>query len=144
MPNFRELYAGKFLRAEDVKDKPFKGIIERVESEKMNDGKEKVVVYFENRKRGLVLNCSRYEQIVALAKSHETDNWQGLSLLVHTGKTKNPQGKTVDCLVVGNGKEKSAAQKRREVKASLGDDGIPAEGDALLPFMQPDADDDDM
>jgi hypothetical protein len=142
MANFKELYAGDYLKAEDVKEKPFKGVIQRVEPAEMNDGKEKVVVYFEGRKRGLVLNGTRYDQIVEITKTHETDNWIGTPLLVYAGKT-NFGGKRVDCLVVGSPKVKSEAQKRREIKAALDGDDIPEHGDPLPKNGQLDEDDDE-
>jgi hypothetical protein len=142
MADRRELYSGKYLRADDVKDKPFRGIVERIEEEKMNDGREKLVVYFEGRLRGLVLNGTRYDQIVSLTKSHDYDDWVGMPFIIYTGKTKM-QGKTVDCLVVGNGKiNKSTSRKRKEVKEALDGDGIPEEGDELPPNMQGDDEED--
>ena len=99
MANFKELYSGNFLKAEDVKEKPFKGVIERAESVKMNDGREKLVVYFEDRKRGLVLNGTRYDRIVEIAKTHETEDWVGVPLTVFADKT-NFGGKRVDCIAV--------------------------------------------
>src|SRR5262249_35794763 len=125
MADYRELYAGRYLKAEDVKDRPFRAAIERVESEKMNDGKEKLVVYPKDWRRGTVLNATRYEALVALAGSHDTDKWVEMPILVSTGKTKNPQGKTVDCIVLADGRVKTAAQKRKEVKGVLKGDGIP-------------------
>jgi hypothetical protein len=142
MPDRRELYAGKYLRAEDVKERPFRGVVERVEEEVLNDGREKLVLYFGGRKRGLVLNGTRYDQVVALTKSHDTDDWPGTPFIVYASKTKM-NGKAVDCLALGNAQTKTAARKRKEVKDVLDGDDLPEErGDELPPDMQRDADDD--
>ena len=133
MANFKELYSGNFLKAEDVKEKPFKGVIARAEAVKMNDGKEKLVVYFEDRKRGLVLNGTRYDQIVEITKTHETEDWKGIPLLVYAGKT-NFGGKRVDCLSVSNPKSKSDEEKRQEVADTL--------NDSLPDNMKPEDDED--
>jgi hypothetical protein len=105
----------------------------------LNDGKEKLVVYFEDRRRGVVLNGTRYDTIVGIAKSHKTEDWVGTPLTVYAGTT-NFGGKKVDCVAVASAKTKSAEQKRREV-ADVVDDAIPEQGDPL-PKNMTDEDDD--
>jgi hypothetical protein len=141
MANHRETYAGKYLRADEIK-KAFRAVIERVDFEKMRDGDDKVVLYFEGVRRGLPLNKTRYDQVVEFTKTYEEDNWLGTEIIVDTQMTKNPQGKTVPGIIIRNGKVKSAARKRKEVKDVLDGDGIPEQGEEPPPNMGPDADDD--
>ena len=106
MPNYKEHYAGRFFKAEDVKT-PIKAAIERAELVKMNDGKEKLTVYLEGYKRGIVLNGTRYDQIVEITKTHETDDWIGTRIGVYADKT-NFGGKRVDCIAICPAKSEKA------------------------------------
>ncbi len=78
---FSEAYPGKYLKAADVKDKPFTLIIDRVEYEKVgvDDDEPKPVVYFTKVKRGLVLNKTCGNAIVA-AYGDEMEDWNGLAI----------------------------------------------------------------
>src|SRR4051794_24531858 len=108
MANYKELYSGAFFKAEDVKARPIIAAIARAEEVKMNDGKEKLVIYLEGYKRGIVLNGTRYDQIVELTKTHETDDWIGTKIGVYADKT-NFGGKRVDCIAICSGKGEKAA-----------------------------------
>ena len=121
MPNYREHYAGAFFKAEDVKGKPIKAAIERAELVQMNDGKEKLTVYLAGYKRGIVLNGTRYDQIVEITKTHETDDWVGTKIGLYADKT-NFGGKRVDCLAICP----AATPKAKAVTpADIGGDDIP-------------------
>ena len=120
MADFSDYYGGKYLKAEDVQSKPFVGVIERVKGEKMNDGRMKAVVYFENREKGCVLNATRHKFMVAVAKSKNSDDWLGVKVAVRAGTT-DFGGKEVGC-VEFSAPPKSAKQKAAEVKAELNDE----------------------
>ena len=105
-----------------MQEKPFKGTIKRAVQEEMRDGARRVVVYFEGRQRGLVLNGSRYNAICQIAKSRNSDDWIGADVVVTAGKT-NFGGKQVDCMELrAPSAKKSAEQRKREVLEALDDD----------------------
>ena len=133
MPNFKEHYSGAFFKAEDVKAKPIKAAIERAELVKMNDGKDKLTVYLEGYKRGIVLNGTRYDQIVEITKTHETDDWVGTKIGVYADKT-NFGGKRVDCIAICSAKSEKA---KPVTSADL-------DGDDLPDNMKGGGDDDDI
>jgi hypothetical protein len=87
MTTINELFPGKYLRASDVTGKSFKAIVERVDVETMRDGAKKAVCYFQDHSRGIVLNRSRAEALVQLARSQNTDDWVGLEVMVCAGET---------------------------------------------------------
>lgn len=120
MANYKEHFAGAFFKAEDVKT-PIKAAIDRAELMTMNDGKEKPVVYLTGHRRGIVLNGTRYDQIVEITKTHETDDWVGHEVCVYADKT-NFGGKKVACIAICSAKNEKA---RRVTPADIGGDDLP-------------------
>ena len=100
--DYSELYAGQFLKTEDVLSKPFTGTVKSAAVKEMQDGTRRVVIYFDGMARGLVLNKTRYQTVCEIAKSSNTDNWRGLSLRV-SAATTSFGGKRVGCIEVGKG-----------------------------------------
>jgi hypothetical protein len=98
MADYSDEYGGRFVKAEHL-DKPFVGVVERVEKVEVNkdDGTAKPVLYFDGRERGVVLNATRYNFMSELCKSRDTDNWIGTRVGVRRGKV-NFAGKRVDCV----------------------------------------------
>jgi hypothetical protein len=117
MTDYSDFYGGRFLKTEDVQ-KPFKGVVERVTGEKMQDGRLRAVVYFEGREKGVVLNATRHKFIVGLAKSKDSTDWVGLTVGV---RTTDFGGKDVGCIVF-EAPPKSAQKKTEEAKEALNDE----------------------
>ena len=88
----------------------------------MEKGKPKVVVYFEGREKGIVLNATRFAFFCELAKSKDTDDWLGLTVGVRRGRV-NFAGKMVDCHRVRRtgSKEESGGRNCRRVADELND-----------------------
>ena len=103
MPKFSEMSKseGRTLSAKDLK-KPVRVTISKWEMmEFTNDGKEeeKVVVFFENAEKGVVLNQTRGLQIAMNLGTEEMDNWIGKEIILEKGRTT--YGKDmVDCVAV--------------------------------------------
>ena len=57
MPDYSDCYGGRFVKAADI-TKPFNGTIERAERTEVEKGRPKIVVYFEGRDKGFVLNAT--------------------------------------------------------------------------------------
>lgn len=124
MPDLSELYAGKYFKTEDLKGKPFKGIVTRVSVEKMTDGRAKAVIYFEGRDRGVVLNGTRHDVMCQLAKSKDTDDWIGAEVVVCAGVTSY-QGKRTGCIEFrAPAKKTTPAEQKTEIEEAL-DDALP-------------------
>lgn len=121
MPDYSDCYGGRFVKAADI-TKPFNGTIERAERTEVEKGRPKVVVYFEGRDKGFVLNATRFAFLCELAKSKDTDDWPGLTVGVSRGRV-NFAGKMVDAIVFGApaAKKKAAAEIAAEVADELND-----------------------
>ncbi|KKN60128.1 hypothetical protein LCGC14_0535060 [marine sediment metagenome] len=90
-----EFYPSKWLSAEDVGDKKTKTKITGIATEEMQDEK-KLVVFFEQFKKGLILNKTNFVRLKEQLGS-ETDNWIGKSVELYTIKT-DFKGKEVDAV----------------------------------------------
>jgi hypothetical protein len=97
MPDYSEHYGGRYYKSEDLLGKPFAGVVESAKLEKMNDGRMRVVVYFDCRKKGVVLNAKRHNFMVSQTGSKNTDDWIGLKVGVRAGTT-DFGGKDVGCI----------------------------------------------
>ena len=120
MTDYSDFYGGRFLKSEDVIGKPFAGVIASVKPEKMQDGRMRVVVFFEGHDKGVVLNATRHRYVVTHAKSKNSDDWIGLKIGVRAGVT-NFGGKEVGCIEF-TPPPKSAKAKKAEVVAELNDE----------------------
>lgn len=60
---------------------------------------EKLVVYFEDKQKGLVLNKTNAVMIAEIVGSDDTDAWQGVAIVIYPTKT-DFQGKRVDAIRV--------------------------------------------
>src|SRR5262245_63464995 len=71
MTSFDDWYPSAYLRADDVIDKPMVLTISSIQLEKMQDGKQKPVVFFKEERRGLVLNVINKNFLVMLTRSKD-------------------------------------------------------------------------
>jgi len=103
MPKFSDVVKseGKTLSAKDL-IKPVRVTISRWEMMEFdNDGKkvEKVVIFFEGKDKGVVLNQTRGLQIAMNLGTEEMDEWSGKQIILEKGRTAfGPD--MVDCVSV--------------------------------------------
>jgi len=71
-----DIFPSKFLRAADLNGHAPIVTIERAELRTVGDG-EKLVVYFEGKEKGLVLNRTNFSAISELTGEDDTDRWPG-------------------------------------------------------------------
>lgn len=95
--NINEAF-GSNLKAEDVLGREIPVTISAFSIEDMGDGVMKPVIQFTNAKKGLVLNVTRKEQMVALY-GIETDQWIGKPLILSHGMTSY-QGKPTGTILI--------------------------------------------
>lgn len=75
-------FSGSYLKAADL-PRPVTVIIDRVAEEQLGEeGKreQRLVMYFRGKERGLVLNKTNNDMLVALFGSDESDEWRGQSI----------------------------------------------------------------
>lgn len=84
--NLKEAYPGKYLRHAELKGHDVRVEMDFVECEEMKDFDsnkmvEKPVLYFKNRRRGVVLNKTNWRTI-AKAFGDESDGWGGRDIVL--------------------------------------------------------------
>ena len=77
MGNYNDVFPSKYLKASDLNGQARNAVIERVEKEKMQTGEQKLVAYFRNGTKGMVLNKTNCKTIAHIAMSDETADWIG-------------------------------------------------------------------
>ena len=95
--NINEAFPSKYLKASDLQGRAIKVKMARVTSEKMGED-TKLVLYFDGKQKGMVLNKSN-AQMIAAVYSPETDGWIGKEIKLYAGKV-NFNGQMVDSLKV--------------------------------------------
>lgn len=82
-----DAFPSKYVRAEDLKGQRVVLTISHLVMEEMEnrDGEteRKPVLYFEGKKKGLVLNKTNANAIASLY-GDETDEWKGMDITLHT------------------------------------------------------------
>lgn len=77
MSKVSEFYGGTYISGADLVGQTHRLQVSRVEAEEVGDERErKLVVYFTNAKKGLVLNKTNASALVSVW-SDETDEWPG-------------------------------------------------------------------
>jgi hypothetical protein len=114
---FADAWPSKYLTADDVAGKKFNATIKSIEFEKMKDGTEKPVAYFEKMKKGCVLNKTKGKFLASLAKSQKLDDWIGLEIQIREGVTTYA-GEEVACIKF----DRSAAAKKAQVAEEINDE----------------------
>jgi len=113
--NINSAFPSKFLAAADLNDRAVNVTISGVKMEGVGQAQEqKPVVYFQGKKKGLVLNKTNTKRIIGLVGSAETKEWIGKGIQIFPTETEY-QGETVDCIRV------------RAVKAETPADDAPAD-----------------
>src|ERR1043165_643999 len=93
-----EAFPGRFFKADDLMNGPITRTIKHVKSEQVGDDR-RMVVYFEDDDKGLVLNKTNFDAIEEFSGKDDTDNWDGITLKL--GMVKVPyQGKRVPAVRV--------------------------------------------
>src|SRR5262249_45269396 len=110
-------FPSRFLTSTDIAGKNFTATIKSIDYEKMTDGKEKPVVFFDGMRKGVVLNKTKAKFLAQLAKSNKFDDWIGLEIHIREGVTSF-KGDEVSCIKFEN----TSAQQKAAVKDALDDD----------------------
>jgi hypothetical protein len=104
MPNINEAFPSKYLKAADLNDEQHLLIMERAEFEQLGDDR-KLILYFQNQKKGLVLNKTNANTIAA-QYGDDTDEWIGKEIVLFEAMV-DFQGKTGPAIRVRAPKKKA-------------------------------------
>lgn len=100
MVKISHVFPKRFLSGEDLQGKEVNVTIKCVKTEqvfsKQKNGKEEVlVIYFENKVKGVILKKTRSYDIVKILGNDDTDTWAGKKVCLYTEK-KNAGGEMHD------------------------------------------------
>jgi hypothetical protein len=121
-----DAFPSRFLKCADLKGRAHELVMERVIKEDIS-GEQKLVLYFQDRKKALVLNKTNFCVIEDVYG--DSDDWSDQPIIVYPDKTQF-QGKRVDCVRVRPPEpSKTAAPEGRHLSEAtiddLDDDDIP-------------------
>ena len=98
--NINDAFPSKHLKASDLKGSAVAVTVSHVDIEEIGQKKDKkMVLYFEGKDKGLVLNKTNSKKISELLGSTETDDWAGQRIAIYPSETEY-QGDTVECIRV--------------------------------------------
>lgn len=81
-----QIFPSKYLKEPDLRGRDITVTIDRVERATFQ-GKAGLVVYFEGKDKGLVVNQTIYDQIEAATGEADTDNWPGNRITLYPTET---------------------------------------------------------
>ncbi len=100
MTTVSDLFPSKYLKATDLQGHEVETTIECLSMEVL-DGDECPVLYFDGKKKGLVINRTNANTIAKL-HGQNTDDWKGMSITLDPTETTF-KGETVACIRVRSG-----------------------------------------
>ena len=78
-----DAFPSEFLKAADIGQSQVKVLIAHVELREMTDGENKPVVFFQNKKKGVVLNVT-HANAIAQYYGDDMDLWAGKPIVLFT------------------------------------------------------------
>jgi hypothetical protein len=137
MARVSSVYKSTYLRAADVEE-PITVTIKSAAIEELGEDKEeKIVVYFEEQDRGLVLNRTNADYLSMICKSDDTDDWKGTKVglcvqpvsfkgkLVDSIRVAKPQHlKAADDMARKTTTKAAKAPKKQKAAAATADDDL--------------------
>jgi hypothetical protein len=86
MPSIHDVYASKYLSAGELKGRRIPVTIERAELVTMGQGadaKDKLVIYFDGKQKGMVLNQTNALTLEQIIGSEDYEQWVGRSITLY-------------------------------------------------------------
>jgi hypothetical protein len=105
-----KLFPSKYLKATvDLEEGETKTVtISKAKVETFDD-EEKLVLYFEEFDKGLVMNKTNAQMVVQIADSDDTDNWSGVRVTLYQKETSMGTGFGIRAPKPGSGPSKPSA-----------------------------------
>jgi hypothetical protein len=107
--NIDEAFPSKYVKSSDLKGREITVIIERADIEKVGDDR-KLVLYFQNKEKGLICNKTNATMIADLY-GNDTDQWIGREIVLHPARVMFQQ-RMVDAVRVKGPVRRSNVQTR--------------------------------
>ena len=121
--NINESFPSKYLKASDLQGKSITCHIAHVAQEEINKGENKLILYFQGKQKGMVLNKTNANNI-ALLYGVDTDDWAGHEIVLFEAMV-DFQGRTVPALRVRGpqpkDKPRQAAKPAQQPSQTHGD-----------------------
>ena len=92
-------FPSKYIKAADLNGRKITVTIDSVEMANIGDDQDKLVVYFEGKTKGFVLNITNANMITEIAGTEETDEWKGVKIALYPTKV-DFQGRRVEAIRV--------------------------------------------
>ena len=113
--NINEAFPSKYLKASDLQGRTISVTMARVEKEDIGKGEKKLILYFQGKQKGMVLNKTNANNIAHLYGPDTTD-WEGREITLFEAMV-DFQGKTVPALRVRGPQPKDGPIKKTPVPA---------------------------
>jgi hypothetical protein len=110
--NINDAFPSQYLKASDLQGRNVTIKMGRVEEEKIGNDK-KMVLYFQGKDRGVVLNKTNANNIASIYGG-ETEDWYGQEIVLYEAMV-DYQGKSVPAIRMRAPQRKAAPAPRREM-----------------------------
>jgi hypothetical protein len=107
-----DVYPTKYLSAADLRGRPAVVKIDRVVSEKLDDG-QKPVAYFVGKTKGFVLNKTNFKKLTSITGYEDSDGWRDAVIELYPAEV-DYQGDTVAAIRVRAPRTETTSQQRPE------------------------------
>jgi hypothetical protein len=118
--NINSAFPSKYLKASDAEDDDLILTIKSWSIEKVGQ-EEKLVVYFSEQPKGMVLNKTNAKMIVKIANSEDTEEWKGTKIRIIATEVEF-QGDLVMSLRVRDAKRKAERPAEPQKPSAAPDD----------------------
>jgi len=134
MRNYRDSFKSKYVKAADLKGKRVPVTIEEVRSDDIGRGEIRLVCYFRNQSKGLILNRTNCATIAKIAGTEDLDRWPGTRVVL-VSRLVDFRGEQVDAVRIEEPGNSKAPAKQPEPEWFEGPgDEPPDEGDPDAEF----------
>ena len=132
-----EAFPSKYLKAADLGGRKIGVTIDSVEMANIGDDQDKLVVYFQGKSKGLVLNVTNANMIAEIAGTDETDNWRGVQIALFETKV-DYQVRRVPAIRVDYPTASNGQSRARPLATSNVQPQAPAQAPAYAPDIPED------
>lgn len=108
--NINDAFPSKYLKASDLQGRNHPVTIANVVTEDIGKGEEKLIIYFQGHKKGMVLNKTNANNI-GILYGPETEDWVGQPIIIFEAMV-DFQGKTVPALRIRGPQPKDRPQRK--------------------------------
>jgi hypothetical protein len=92
-----DVFPSKYLKASDLQGHEPTVTIDRVVMEQLSDGESKPVMYFQGKKKGLIVNRTNW-MAIAFLYGDESNDWPGRAVTLFSAMVTTPSGKPIEGL----------------------------------------------